>query len=163
MPDVYLCGHGHWRTIGLDEPFTMIPKGTKFSVYTPVGRYLDPGCAYATMTGDTSMGGIVFSPDQTFEEFRTCPNTTLLPLRPGPDDTLIAIFTQAANQGKQIHRVNSATRLRTLLEQFRGCYVHWMACRPRLRDKSVEEGGFNDDYIPAWGMVGGIPSHLRNK
>ncbi len=163
MTDVYLCGHGHWRTVGLNEPFTMLPKGTKLSVYTPVGRYLDPGCAYATITGDTSAGGIVFTPDQTFEEFRSCPNATLLPLNPGKDKVYIDVFTMAANKGKQICQVNTATRLSALLEQYKGAHLHWMACRPRLGDKSVSEGGFNDDYLPDFGLMGGIPEQLSDK
>ncbi|VUD69286.1 hypothetical protein TDB9533_04653 [Thalassocella blandensis] len=163
MADIYLCGHGSWDTIGTNDPLVVLPAKTSISFYTPVGRYLDPGNAYATMTGDTTGGGFVLPVDHEVKEYKMCTNLTLKPLVPGTDTTHIAVFDRAQNLGKQIHRVNRVTRLRELLPLLKGNHLHWMACRPRLNDSSVDEGGFNDDYIPQFGMLGGIPDHLRNR
>ncbi len=144
MADIYLCGHGAWTTSKRATVFTTVPRGTSLSMYTPIGRFLGLGQACAILRGDQGR----LMPDQVFRAYQS---TTDLELSPATEFS--GQFQQAGNAGGgQVHMVLAETMLSTLLRQFEGHNLHWLACRVRFGGRDTTEGGFNDDFVPARGI-----------
>ncbi len=144
MANVFLCGHGEWKTSGVGAIFTTVPRGTSLSVYTPIGRFLGLSQACEILRGDQGR----LTPDQKFHGYQSCTNLTLCPATEYGGQ-----FRQAGISGSnQVHMVLANTKLSELLQQFEGHDLHWMACRVRFGGRDTTEGGFNDDYFPARGI-----------
>ena len=144
MANVFLCGHGEWKTSGRATIFATVPRGSTLSVYTPIGRFLGLSQACAILRGDQGR----LTPDQKFRAYQSCTDLTLCPATEYGGQ-----FRQAgASGGHQVHMVLGDTMLSDLMRQFEGDDLHWMACRVRFRGLDTTEGGFNDDYFPARGI-----------
>ncbi|MFD2561618.1 putative adhesin [Aquimarina rubra] len=135
MADIYLCGHGEWPTTGEGYIYCQVPANTTFSVYTPVGRFLDFSYTQQLL----SQGPASLPADQVFSSYSNTPNLRLLPA-PGYS----ALFhAYDAN----VVMVDVNTSLEELFRRYQGNDIHWCACRGRFRGLDTTEGGFNDDYI----------------
>jgi hypothetical protein len=138
MADIYLLGHGAWRTVGKSNIYTQVPKGTSVVFYTPIGRFISSRQTSAIMLGAQNR----LRPYQEFTEFKTCPNVIL-------SDGVFKIEALALlASGVRFARVIERTPLSALLIKYGGNRLHWLACQPRLGGLDTEEGGFNDDYFP---------------
>lgn len=153
MADIYLVGHGAWNTIGKAQAFCTVPKNTEVIFYTPVGRFLNSDQTAEIVTGAPG----ALQPDHTVGAFKQCTNLTLTHgLFPNEVAALNA-------SGVQYHEVHVPTSLSSLLEQFQGNRLHWVACRVRLGVRDFDHGGTNQDYRPGLGVGTNTdrPAHLR--
>jgi hypothetical protein len=121
MPNVFLCGHGQWKTRGEGTIFTTVPGDTTLRVYTPVGRFLGVADALAIIRGAAG----ALPADQIFRAYQSCPDTSLFPAL-----EFEGYFRAAVQDaGGQLHVVAHETRLSYLLAQYAGNDVYWIACR----------------------------------
>ncbi|MGV6849063.1 MAG: putative adhesin [Marinibacterium sp.] len=149
--DIYLCGHGSWEKSG----FTNLPKGTTFSVYTPVGRYLGLDQAELIMKGLTG----ALPADQVFGQYSSVTDLTLHPCKEFETEFKAA----AAAGGGTCVMVDTDTKLSSLLRTHAGNNIHWCACRARFGSLDTTEGGLNEDYFPDTGMGVTTMAHNVNK
>ncbi|BDG70249.1 putative adhesin [Roseomonas fluvialis] len=139
MADIYLCGHGEWKTNGVPSGFANVPARTTVHFYTPIGRFLSIDQAMAIM----GKGPGALQPDQSVGAYRT---VTDLALYPAPE-MRVRFMTAALNAGATAVMVDHDSMLSDLLTEYAGHDVHWLACRVRFSGLDTTEGGFNDDYM----------------
>ncbi|HQI00099.1 MAG TPA: hypothetical protein PLF54_02110 [Deltaproteobacteria bacterium] len=130
MANVYLCGHGQWKTKGEAKIFTVLPKGTTLKVYVPVGRFLGVPDAMAIIRGDEGAMG----PDQVFGPYQSCPDTSLFPAVEFQGQFQAVVNTA----GGQLYMVMAETKLSALLNQFAGNDIFWIACRGHNLDRQLK-------------------------
>jgi hypothetical protein len=122
MADIYVCGHGGWRVIGMSSVFVDVPAFTEVVFYKDIGWELDLTEAEAILRGDANAP----QPERTVASFSHCPDMSLLPSQ------YDAQFAAAATTGGvNAFVVTAETKLSDLLEQCKGNRIHWMACSSR--------------------------------
>lgn len=139
MADIYLCGHGEWKTSGMPTGFASVPAGTTVSLYTPVGRFLGIGQAMKILAKAPD----ALKPDEVVQPYRT---VTDLLLHPAPE-MRVRFMTAALSSGANAVMVDKESLLSELMAEYAGNDLHWLACRVRFSGLDTTEGGFNDDYM----------------
>lgn len=123
MPDIYVCGHGGWGTVGYSSIFVQVPGGTEVVFYKEIGDVLYVSEAEAILR----RAGNALKPARVLTAFRQCPDMTLYPAQ-----EFWSNFGAAANTGGvNWHAVSSEAKLSYFLKRYPGARIHWIACSVR--------------------------------
>lgn len=130
MATIFFFGHGGWDPRNTKTGFTSIPAGTSFKFYTEANALMTLGFGLKLIRGEA-----VGPPDQEFGAYRQCPDMTL---HPAPEFHG-QVAAAAANTGATVIVANKAIKISSILDQYKGNDIVWIACRA-LEMKETKRG-----------------------